>query len=257
MSGVWLRSRSTVVYGFILLAAGLAFVFSRSEWSSDLDWALNWALGSTILIAPATAGLAAWSVVQNYSLNLQGLLNSVPKGARAPIDIGIAVAWCGVVAWLVCVVVASVTVLSSGGTLTVTRNVVSLMNGPIVVVASALVGSSIAVAYRSVASAPIAAGTVYLVALTSFRTPPIRVLWEGGATGVIDGLVPRPDVVAVTGLVNLAVAFALATLVVVTGHRSQSSRRWWVAIGTAAILLTAMFLVPRSGSYFAIAQGHP
>lgn len=134
-------------------------------------------------------------------------------------------------------------------------NALSWINAPVIVAACSMIGASLALMYRSVAAAPIAAGTIYLVALSSFRAPPVRILWEGGATGDLSGLMPNPEVLGLTWLANVMIAAGLALLMLCTGRSSRHLQRWLLVAALAILALAVSVVAPGNVSYYTSAFG--
>lgn len=223
--------------------AGLVMIFSRSEWRIDLEWAINWAHGSTILIGPACAGLAAFATTKNYSHSFQYLANTTLRGGqRVLLDIFLWVWLAATVAWLTCICIAAGASLLEGFS-SPGRTWWGIVTGPAVLAATTGLGVTLGAAMRTLAAAPFAAGLTYLVALATFRLPMPRFLWDGGATGALGGLQLDPRSVTATGLLNIAAAVAfLCTAAVLTSTR----RRMTVSATLLVAFLVCMTIVVTS-----------
>ncbi len=245
----WLGTRSSLVVGALLLATGYAVLFSRTTWSADLDWALNWALGTTILLSPATAGLTAWSIDRNYRRSFQTLTQPFVRGAAVPVHLTLHVWVCAVGAWLLTVLTAGLIAASTGDP-RVTLNALTLLNGPIVLAASGAIGGLIGVLFRSIAAAPIAAGLVYVVGLASSRALIPRLLWDGAATGTLAGIEPNLPVAVGTFIANCAVAGAALCAVRVVTSRSVRARLQWGTAAAALATMTALAVALPAGQFY-------
>lgn len=252
----WLHTPSALGQAVVLLASGLVFLGSRSEWTAELDWALNWALGCTILMGPAAAGLAAWSVTRDYPHTMQRLSWTLRRGDRYPAHLALRTWGCAVTAWFACVLVALLAALGHGN-YQASVNAVALLNGPCVLAACAALGVFVATVFRSLAAAPIAAGIVYILALTSSRELTVRVLWDGGATASLWSLTPQPSVLIGSVAANLGLA---ALLLTVTTLIAAPTRTWPVArltIASLGGLAGVLALVLTSGqTYYTQAEQH-
>lgn len=250
---VWLRTWSTGVQTILLLASGLVFLLSRSEWTTELDWALNWALGTTILMGPAAAGLAAWSVTRDFPRSMQRLSWTLQRGRWYPVHLVLRTWVCSVVAWIGCVLIAAAGALTEGSS-RVSLNALALLDGPAVLAACTALGACVATIFRSVAAAPVSAGTVYIVALTSSRTWTSRVLWDGGATQPLWSLAPNPSVLLGSITVNVAVAVALVALTVLlaTPRTAWPIHRVMTAVISTVVAALALVL-PAGQTYYTLA----
>lgn len=153
------------------------------------------------------------------------------------------------IAWALCVIVALLAALVDGAS-RVSLNAVALVNGPWVLAACAALGVLLATAFRSVAAAPIAAGIVYVLALTSSRELSVRVLWDGGATASLWSLTPNPPVLI--GSVAANVAIAVLLLAVTTLVAAPGRSRWVgpVVVAAVGLLVAVLSLVPTSGQAY-------
>lgn len=209
---LWIRRGGVGLWLIAGVSVVLVAVFSRSHWTADLDIALEWANGSTLLLSPLTGAVAAFTVWRDYPRELQALTRTAQRGARTVLHIGAAVWSTAVLAWLVGVVVVVIGVWAAGGALAADDPWV-LAAGPAVLFPAAMLGALAAVAVRSLAVAPTVGVLVYLLAVWTYplRTPAL--LAVGGPTGTRADLRPIPEVVAADVLLNVMVGVWLACLV--------------------------------------------
>jgi len=202
-----------------LTGLGLIMVLSRSEWHSDLEWAINWAHGSTILLAPATSGIVALAIVRGYSKSFQSLTLSLARGTLTPFVIGLHIWIVAIVAWLTCILVAGIVALLSGAPPARPDTAISLVTGPAILAAASALGMTLSLTLRSIASAPLSAAIVYSLALATARIPMPRILWDGGATAPIDTLSPNTISLVGTFSINIAISAMLLSICVIVIRR--------------------------------------
>lgn len=251
----WRHAPSTLGQAVVLLASGLVFLLSRTGWSTELDWALNWALGCTILMGPATAGLAAWSVSRDYSRSMQRLSWTLLRGHRYPVHLALRTWLCAMVAWTACVLIAATAALAGGST-RITLNALALLDGPAVLAACAALGACMAAIFRSVAAAPISAALVYVIALTTSRSRTSRALWDGGATASLRSLTPNIDVLIGSIALNTAIAVTLLSLTTLITTPRTSWRVGRVsAVVIGVIAATLALVLPHGNTYYTLTTG--
>lgn len=240
-----IRSLKTMVAPWVLVTIlSLLMTFSRTGWQSDLGWAINWAHGSTILMAPAASGIAALAIVRSYSTSFQSLTITTVRGSATPLLIVLRSWLIVVMGWATCIGISIVVALLSGATPRIPPTATALVTGPPIFAAASSVGMLSALLLRSIASAPLAAGFTYAVALGTSRMPMARIMWDGGATASIASLTLEPTIVAGTVIVNLAISGCLLSVSWMVVRRSVTVGPLLSLgsfVGTVTICISATF----------------
>jgi len=104
--GIFVR-RSTGVRAFVVLvAAGLAAVFSRTTWQGEWARSFDWAMGAVILVGPVAAGIAAYDAQAYFGRRWRTISGNLARTGRdLPLVVG-ATWWWASLAWVLCALVA-------------------------------------------------------------------------------------------------------------------------------------------------------
>ncbi len=242
---VWLR-RSSGRFAFpAFLAVVLVVAFSRTSWWWEWDWALSWVSGSTIVLAPLLAGVAAYDM----AIRVTPTLREVAAGSRrgwAMFPHVVLGSWLYAVgSWAVGVVVVAATAAWHGAEGPFDPTI--LLHVPLVLLAAASVGGLVGIVIQSVLSAPVAVALVYGLPIVGLSLGWTDVLSAGGATGPIAGMVRNPAVLYPALFMALALAIVCAAAAAV---RLTPSRVVPVGAGGVAAVVCL-------GSAWVLASAHP
>lgn len=247
MSGgaVWLR-RSSGRFAFpAFLAVVLVVAFSRDSWWWEWDWALSWVSGSTIVLAPLLAGVAAYDM----AIRVTPTMREVAAGSRrgwAMFPHVVLGSWLYAVgSWVIGVIAVGVAAAWHGAEGPFDPTI--LLHVPVVLLAAASIGGLVGAVIQNVASAPVAVALVYGLPIVGLSAGWTDVLSAGGATGPIAGMERNPAVLYPALLTALAVAVVCAAAAAV---RLTPSRVVPVATGAVAAVVCL-------GSAWVLASAQP
>ncbi len=177
-----LRRSFLVPAAVIELGVALAIVMSDRNWVYNWEWAIDWANGATILLAPVAAGVAAWD-----GWRLLGNVTPAPTATadrpwKASTAIAAAHSAASVGAWLVGVAVALGIVVSHGAR-PVGESWVLFLHPPAILMAASALGVLAGACSRKWFVAPGVMLGAFLVIVTLENVGPFgRFLTAGGHT---------------------------------------------------------------------------